>query len=67
MAKTKEPARPLTDTRQEFIHSLENVSGTGLSLLQVVELALEFGKVDKSLANQMKERANEFRMALMGG
>lgn len=66
MAKTKEPVRPIFDTKFEFVASLDRFVHEAGMLRDAVRQLLQMGKFPESVRDILTERLNAFDIARSG-
>lgn len=66
MARKKEPPRPLSALRFDFVDSLENVCNQAMMLLQVVDSVIGQDLLKPAISEMLAERSKALRVALIG-
>lgn len=72
MAKRKEPPKPLSRVRFDFVDALENVCNQSLMMLQAVDMLIRPGNgiaehIPDPVRQTLAERGAALREALIGG
>lgn len=66
MARQKEPPKPMSALRHDFVASLENVCQQSLMLMQAVEMVIEKDSgIRPQIREMLSERAEALRAALL--
>lgn len=65
MARKKDPPKPLSNLRFDFVDSLENVCNQAMMLLQAVDSVIQHGGLKPAINDILAERAKALRAALI--
>lgn len=72
MARKKDPPKPISELRFDFVDSLENVCNQAMMLMQVVDAILRHHDGDKvqplppGIVEMLQQRSDAMRQALIG-
>jgi hypothetical protein len=66
MARKKQPLKPMSDLRFDFVASLENVCQQALMLMQAAEMVVRHDATPEPIRKILAERVADMRDALIG-